>query len=199
MASPERRLGGGILLAGGKSARMGQDKALLLYHGKPLLEHVAETVRPLVSEVIVVAETEDRYRLPHGRTVADLFPGAGPVGGILTGLEALGEGSHLVVACDMPALNVAVLRFLLEAATPEWDAVVPERERRAEPLCAVYRHTAAPKLRQFLASGRRAAQEALTLLQTRRIGEETLRRLDPDGLCFTNINTPEELERFRQR
>src|SRR5579871_2149080 len=190
---------GGIILAGGKSARMGQDKALLEVDGRSLIAQVVATVRPLVSEIVVVADVPEKYDNALGRIVADLLPGVGPVGGILTGLTALGEGSHLVVSCDMPALNVRVLQFLLEAATPEWDAVVPETAGRPEPLCAVYQHTAAPKLRAFLDTGRRAAYQALECLQTRRVDEETLRRLDPEGLGFTNLNTPEDLERFRQR
>ena len=190
---------GGIILAGGKSARMGQDKALLPVDGQPLIEHVAAILRPLVNEIVVVADSPEKYTSSIGRIVADLLPGAGPVGGILTGLTALGEGSHIVVACDMPKLNARVLQFLLEKATSEWDAVVPEIGGRPEPLCAVYRHTAAPKLRAFLDTGQRAAYQALDVLQTRRIDEETMRHLDPEGQGFTNLNTPEDLERFRQQ
>jgi molybdopterin-guanine dinucleotide biosynthesis protein A len=140
--------------------------------------------------------TPGRYALPGVRVLGDLFPDTGPVGGILTGLTALGPGRHLVVACDMPALNPAVLRLLREAATPDWDAVVPEIGGRLEPLCAAYRDSAAPPLRRFLETGQRAARRALETLRVRRIGEEALRRIDPDLACFTNLNTPEERENW---
>ena len=190
--------GGAIVLAGGRSERMGQDKALLRWNGVSLLEGAVATLRPLVREVVIVADRADRYDLPDCRTVADAFPQTGPLGGILTGLIALGTGMHLAVACDMPSLQPAVLRLLLDAATPEWDVVVPEIDGRLEPLCAVYADTAVPALQDFLQGGGRALHKALDLLRTRRISEADLRRCDPALLTFTNLNTPHDLERLQR-
>jgi molybdenum cofactor guanylyltransferase len=186
----------GIILAGGQSRRMGRDKALLSYGDTTFLVHTASILLPLVAEIIVVAETPDRYVLPFGRVVGDRFPGAGPVGGILTGLTQAGEGWHYVVACDMPGLQRPVLELLRNAAADDIDAVVPEIDGHWEPLCAVYRHTAAPPLLKFMESGGRSAQGALKTLNVRRVDEEILRRLDPDNKTFVNINTPEDLETF---
>ncbi|HZP83875.1 MAG TPA: molybdenum cofactor guanylyltransferase [Chthonomonadaceae bacterium] len=188
-----------IILAGGQSRRMGQDKALLPMNGMTLLEHVVASLLRVATEVVVVADVQDKYVLPCGRVLADTFPGSGPVGGILTGLTALREGRHIVVACDMPLLNVAVLQLLLKAHTPEWDAVVPEINGQPEPLCAVYAHTAAPRLMRFLENGGRAAREALSHLRVKRVGEGVLRRIDPELACFTNVNTPEDLARLHRR
>lgn len=188
-----------IILAGGQSQRMGQDKALLPMNGMTLLEHVVASLLMVAADIVVVADVPEKYALPCGRVLADTFPGSGPVGGILTGLTALGEGRHIVVACDMPALNVNVLQLLLKAHTPEWDAVVPEINGQPEPLCAVYAHTAAHRLLRFLESGGRAAREALSQLRVKRIGEGVLRRIDPELACFTNVNTPEDLARFQSR
>jgi molybdopterin-guanine dinucleotide biosynthesis protein A len=185
---------GAILLAGGKSVRMGQDKALLPWNGTTLLAHCAANLQAVTSEIVIVADRVDRYSLPGCRVAADLFPNAGPVGGILTGLTALGPGRHIAVACDMPSVQIELLRLLLSAATEEWDAVAPEVEGRLEPLCAVYRDTAVPLLRRFLEEGNRAAQKALQSLRTLRIGEEALRRVDPDLLSFNNLNTPDDLK-----
>ncbi len=190
--------GGAIVLAGGRSERMGQDKALLRVCGRTLLETVVAMLEPLVREVIVVADRADRYALSAARVVGDDYPQTGPLGGILTGLRELGAGSHLVVACDMPTLQPALLQLLLDAASSEWDAVVPEVGGRPEPLCAVYCDTAAEPLRRFLESGRRAVHLALTQIRTRRIPEAELRRLDPDLLTFTNLNTPPDLERLQR-
>ncbi|HZO88212.1 MAG TPA: molybdenum cofactor guanylyltransferase [Chthonomonadaceae bacterium] len=190
---------GAIILAGGKSSRMGQDKALLPYNGTTLLEHVAASLQPVVKEVVVVTDVPDKYRLSCGRVLGDTYPGVGPVGGIVTGLTALGEGNHIVVACDMPGLEAGVLRLLLRACTPDWDAVVPEVGGQMEPLCAVYRHAAAPRLLRFLESGGRSAREALDSLRVKRVGEGVLRRIDPDLLCFANVNTPQELAEFRRQ
>lgn len=190
--------GGAIVLAGGRSERMGQDKALLRRNGVTLLETVVSTLRPLVREVVIVADRADKYALPECRTVGDAYPQSGPLGGILTGLDALGPGNHLVVACDMPALQPAVLRLLLDSATPEWDVVVPEIDGRMEPLCAVYADTAVPALKSFLEGGGRALHRALAEVRTLRISEAELRRHDPDLLTFTNLNTPGDLERLQR-
>jgi len=99
----------------------------------------------------------------------------------------------------MPALQPALLRLLLDSAGPEWDVVVPEIEGRLEPLCAVYADTAIPALQAFLESGGRALQRALqTEVRTRRIPEAELRRYDPSLLTFTNLNTPDDLERLQR-
>lgn len=171
---------------------MGQDKALLPYEGMTLLEHVVSRMMTVVSNVIVVADTADKYPLPCARVIADIYPECGPLGGILTGLTKLGQGAHLVVACDMPHLKAEVLQLLFKAATSEWDAVVPELASGLEPLCGVYRHTAIPHLMHCLESGENSVRNALSHLRTKRIGEGVLRRIDPDLDCFTNLNTLEE-------
>jgi molybdopterin-guanine dinucleotide biosynthesis protein A len=183
---------GAIIVAGGKSRRMGQDKALLKCGGMTLLERCIASLQPHVRQIVVVADVPDKYALPSGCVLGDAFPDCGPVGGIVTGLGALGTGSHLVLACDMPLVQPGVIRLLRDAATEEWDAAVPEIDGEWEPLCAVYRHAAAPKLRRFLESGGRSARKAIDELTVRRIGEDELRRADPHLISFTNINTPEE-------
>ena len=187
-------LGGAIVLAGGQSERMGQDKALITVHGMTLLEHVIVALMPVVNKILVVADIPDKYPLSCGRVVADTFPGCGPVGGILTGLTALGAGYHLVVGCDMPALQLGVLQLLAKAVMPGWDAFVPMIGGQAEPLCAIYSHTAGPKLLRFLESDRRSAREALDMLQVKWLGEGVLRRVDPQLISFTNVNAPEDLK-----
>lgn len=188
---------GAIILAGGKSSRMGHDKALLPFHGTSLLEHIVITLTALVgTNIVVVADQADKYTLSAGTVVADLLPDVGPVGGILTGLTALSPGAHLVVACDMPYLNPAVLRLLLSFSAPEWEAIAPMVENQPEPLCAVYRYEAISQLSAYLQAGRRSARGLLESLQTRIIDETLWLPLDPERKSFTNINTPEELARL---
>jgi molybdopterin-guanine dinucleotide biosynthesis protein A len=190
--------GGAIVLAGGRSERMGQDKALLRHDGLTLLETVVSTLRPFACEIVIVADRAEKYALPGCRTVGDDYQQTGPLGGIVTGLRTLGAGSHLVVACDMPSLQPAVLRLLRDVAGPEWDAVVPEIGGRLEPLCALYTDTALPALEHFLADGGRALHRALGTIRTRVVPEAELRRHDPTLLTFTNLNTPDDLERLQR-
>ena len=187
-----------IILAGGKSSRMGADKALLEYDNKSFLEYVVAAVNPLARETLLVTDRADKYTLPNVRVVADLLSEAGPVAGIVTGLLAVGPGVHFVVPCDMPLVSGSVLQLLRTACTPEWDAAVPERNGEREPLYAVYRDTALPKLRHYLESGRRSARGALTDLRVRTVGEAELRRADPNLASFANVNTPQELAQFLQ-
>ena len=184
---------GAIILAGGKSERMGRDKALLPYRGTTLLAYVLAVVSQIEPQVVVVADRTDKYAVPCP-VIADAFPDCGPVGGIVTGLHYLGAGAHLVAACDMPHLHPDILRYLLECAIKgDYDAVVPETDGRPEPLCAVYRDTCLAPLTAFLQSGQRAAHRALLTLNVLRIDTENLRPFDPELACFTNFNTPEDL------
>lgn len=175
---------------------MGRDKALLVFGSMTLLEQVVETVRAVAGTVLVVADRAERYALPEGvRALGDRFPGAGPLGGIVTGLEAAEMGYHLVTACDMPLLQPALLHLLLAEAEGR-DGAIPEVGGQLEPLCAVYHSRCAERLRACLETGTRAVHRAVQVLDMKRIGEETLRRADPALISFTNINTPEDLARI---
>lgn len=186
-------LAGAMILAGGESRRMGSDKAALLWKGLPLIEQVIKELQPFEVPLLVVNRNENARDYFGARSVCDLFPGAGPVGGILTGLKSSDEGWHIVVACDMPYLKREVFELLLTEAGDDFDAVVPVHDGGVEPLCALYNASAISGLQAFLDSGRRAAHLALKTLQVKEIGEDRLRLIDPDLSCFTNWNHPEDL------
>ena len=152
----------------------------------------------MVERIFIIAASADQYRIAGAEMIPDLYPGAGPVGGIVTGLTAAGPGCHLIVACDMPFIKAAVLNLLLEELhkAPSCDAVAPSIDGHTEPLCAAYRETALPRLSAFMESGRRSAREALQNLIIVRIEEARLRLLDPELETFTNINTPDDLVRL---
>lgn len=185
----------GVILAGGRSKRMGGDKALLPYNGKPLLSHIAAIVRAVAGSVIVVTEAAGQYSdvpLPAGTCViGDLYPGKGPVGGIITGLRAAGEGLHIVVACDMPRIVPALLRLLLERAKG-YDAAVPLVAGRLEPLCAAYDSCCADRLESTLLAGNLALQPAVQSLHINVVDEFQMRQADPNLVSFINLNTPED-------
>jgi molybdenum cofactor guanylyltransferase len=180
----------GFVLAGGRSHRMGTDKALLPWRGRPLVVHMAETVRAVAQPVHIIG-APDRYAGFGYPVVADEVAGEGPLGGILT---ALGLGLapwNLVVACDMPALETATLRELLEhAAAHPADCCLPyTAPDRAEPLCAVYHVRALPALRRAFDAGVRKCTEAFEGL---RIAAWTA----PDPRVFANLNTEAEWQSY---
>src|SRR5512143_3600116 len=111
-----------IILAGGHRRRMGRDKALIEYQGRPIIAHVIETLRALSDDIVVVSNRSDLYSPFEARVVADYEPPCGPLGGIAVGLQAVQRPLAVVVACDMPFLNVNLLRWLIDLADG-YDAV----------------------------------------------------------------------------
>jgi molybdopterin-guanine dinucleotide biosynthesis protein A len=128
----------GFVLAGGKSSRMGRDKALLPWHGRTLVEEVAERVFRAAGSVTLVG-TRSRYGHLGLPVLEDLVPGNGPLGGLFTALENTSADWNLLVACDMPGITDDFLRGLIHAArSSDGLALVPNSTHGWEPLCAVY-------------------------------------------------------------
>lgn len=181
-----------ILLAGGASHRMGRDKALLPYGDVPLAAHVHARLSEVFETVLVVGRSGE-FPVPGARCIGDRHPGGGPLEGLATGMEALEASDVLLAACDMPGLRVPLLRFLGEQKG-DTEAVVPCSPRGPEPLLAVYSRRILPRLRAYLADGERSATRFLSTLQLKTIPFEVIRRYDPDGASFRNLNRPEDYQ-----
>ncbi|MFN0105338.1 MAG: molybdenum cofactor guanylyltransferase [Bryobacteraceae bacterium] len=179
----------GYVLAGGASRRMGRDKALLEKAGVPLLKRAIAVVTAAAGRCSVVAPG-GRYEGLGVPVIEDLWPGEGPLGGIVTALGS-GEGEwNLIVAVDMPFLEIGFLTVLLEEARKGRETVVPaQADGDVEPLCGVYHVDALPRLRQFFDRGGRRVKDALREIETRTVAapERTL----------VNVNTPEQWEAAR--
>ena len=177
----------GYVLAGGRSSRMGCDKALLPFRGGSLVESVARAVALAAGSAVLVGHPR-RYQHLGYPAIADLYPGAGPLGAILTVFDHTSADWNLVVACDMPELSGEFLRLLIHAAggRPVGDAVVPVGPSgRPEPLCAVYHRRARPVLERALGRGVRSVIAALEELPATLVSV-------PELTPFQNVNTPED-------
>lgn len=144
-----------IVLAGGKSTRMGQDKAFLPFGDERLIDRVIARLLECFSQVIVVGASGsgDRLQLHGVKAVADEKPGMGPMMGILSGLKASATGFNFVMACDIPDLDHSFLKRML-AMSPAYDILVPRHgDGRHEPLFAVYHRRVIPLLQSFLDKG----------------------------------------------
>jgi molybdenum cofactor guanylyltransferase len=183
-----------IILAGGQSRRMGRDKALIDFNGRPIIAHVIETLRELSDDVIVVSNRADEYVRFGARIVPDFDPPSGPLGGIATGLSAANNALSIVVACDMPFLNRSLLRYLIDRAD-KVDAVVMKTGDDYEPLHAVYRSTCLPFIQQHLTQGDRRVISFYDDVKLLTIPEEEWRPIDPEARSISNLNTPEDLSR----
>lgn len=185
------------VLAGGRSTRMGTNKALLEVAGAGMLRRTAALLRPLVGELFIVADDAETYADLGLPVVPDIFPGRGPAGGIHAALRHAAHPFVLCTACDMPHLGRPLLELLLGAARPEDDAVLPRIGGRPEPLIAVYGRGALPAFERAIVSGRLSVLHALEGLRVRYIDEADLEAADPGLRSFINVNTPKDLANAR--
>jgi molybdenum cofactor guanylyltransferase len=189
----------GYVLAGGGSTRFGRDKALVEVGGKPMLARMCELLRGVVSEVTVISDPE-KYANLGLCCVADRWPGAGPLGGIITALEDAGARKespewNLIVSCDMPFLTPEWLAYLVGRATKSSSQVaLPESAHGPEPLCACYRTNAGPALRAAFERGVRKITDALKQVTTEVLDEADWKRFDSAGRLFWNMNTTADFE-----
>ena len=181
-----------FILAGGKSSRMGTDKALLEISGKPLAVRTAETVKPFVARVMLICDERRQTELGLP-VIADRWPGAGPLGAIATALLETTKAWALILACDLPYLNAKWIASLCEralAAPPDaFDALVPASANGLEPLCAMYRAAAGGVLSKAVENGTRKVTNGLALLKIQSIPEAQWSRFSPNGKLFRNLNT----------
>lgn len=150
------------ILAGGKSSRFGSDKAVALFSGQPLIQRLADAVRPHVARVMVVADQTDKYAHLGLRTIPDLEPGLGPLGGLLTALsDCLDDGWLFLLSCDLLTLNPAWLDVLRKQRTSTTQAVAFKPDRW-QPLLALYQTSLRNTVMDRLHSSDRSMQSLLT-------------------------------------
>lgn len=178
--------------------RLGRDKASAELGGKTLLQIAVDNLEPLWHEITVVAapdqslpEIKSQARLS---VVRDIVPGKGPLIGIYTGLKNSTSRSSFVVACDMPLLKRTVIRYLVDLAA-NYDIVIPVTEKGVEPLLAVYSRNCTGPIETLVGSGRYKIDMLFELVEVRYVKESEIKRLDPEGLSFFNINTAADLEK----
>jgi molybdopterin-guanine dinucleotide biosynthesis protein A len=179
----------GIILAGGRSRRMGRDKAGLRLREETLLEQTVRVLRAVAEDVVVVGG--DRPG-----AVADEVPRQGPIGGIATGLRHIHQPYAVAAACDHPFLSARVLRYLADLIRG-YDAVVPVDDH-IHPLHAVYARSILPLLETRIERGERAMKSALAELRVRWVEVKELRAIDPTGRSLMGVNTPEEWEAAKE-
>lgn len=186
-----------IILAGGKSARFGRNKVKENIEGEPLLNRVIHRLEIISSEIIIVAAREDDcVYMPKSEKVhciADVIPSKGSIGGLYTGLSYANVRHSLVVACDMPFLNVSLISYLFQLS-PAFDVIIPREAGMVEPLHAVYSENCIPYLKQLIDQDKLSILELYPLVKVRYVEEDELNQFDPDHLSFFNINTETDLE-----
>jgi molybdopterin-guanine dinucleotide biosynthesis protein A len=185
-----------IVLAGGKSLRFGRDKALEEIGGRSLIERVIERLSLLGGDIIVVTSSSDQLPDLGVKHVVDSYPGKGNLVGIYSGLREAASSHSLVVGCDMPFLNVALLRHLI-ALSPGFDVVIPRVEKGVEPLHAVYSKDCLAPIEATLGEGKRRIVDFFPAVRVRYIETTEIERIDPQQLSFFNVNSENDMEQAR--
>jgi molybdopterin-guanine dinucleotide biosynthesis protein A len=183
----------GVLLAGGRASRMGgRDKAFAAVGGEPIAVRTLRIFRGLFPQVLVATNRPERFHPLDVETVADVFPGCGPLAGVHAAMQRAAHPHVFVAACDMPGLDADVIRFLLDRIG-DADAVVPRWDHDIEPLHAVYAVRLLPLVEETLRAGRHAMREFLPRVRVDYVAEDELKRIRGTARSMLNVNTPEEL------
>ncbi|MDY7019426.1 MAG: molybdenum cofactor guanylyltransferase [Chloroflexota bacterium] len=184
-----------IILAGGESSRFGKNKALVMVDGKSLVQRVVERVMPISCQIIVAGSLWQPGfpSTPDIEYKPDLYPDKGPLGGIYTGLSLSKSFYNIVVACDMPFLNIELLRYMVKLC-PGFDAVVPFTDR-IQPLHGVYAKSCLDSMRIRLENHRLGIARFLNMVNVRHVTKEECQQFDPDLSSFYNINSETDLGR----
>ena len=187
----------GIVLAGGASSRLGQDKALIDVAGVPLIERVVLCLQSVVDEVVLVTDRPRDLAFLGLPMTDDLYPKVGVLGGLHAGLSAVRTEYGLVVGCDMPFLNADLLRYMI-TLTNGYDVILPRLGEYSEPLHAIYSKRCLPRIEQTIEVGRRRILDICTSLRVCHVHDAEISARDPRHLSFFNINDGEDLKRLRE-
>ena len=179
-----------IILAGGKSSRMGFDKGLAEIHSVKIIEQVLSIVKKITKNIIIISNNSsyDFLGLP---VYEDLIKDCGPIGGIYTGLNYSKTDYNLIVACDMPFVKESVVNRLLDDNN-DYDIIVPLVKNNLEPLCAFYNKRVMTFFKKQIDDKEYSVHKAIEQLRYKPIV------LNADELSFTNINTPNDLDKFNK-
>ena len=183
-----------VIQAGGQSSRMGEDKALKPFLGRPLIQRVIERLTPIADEMIVTTNRPAEYGFLNQRLVPDLRPGRGALGGLYTAIDSAASPFIAVVACDMPFASKNFFESAYSLMVKEEaDVVIAKTDEGYEPFHALYRReTCLPAIEAAISAGQWKVVAWLPQVNVRTLSPDEAKEFDPSGLCFWNVNTPED-------
>jgi len=186
-----------IILAGGKSSRLGRNKALQVIDGKSLIQRVIDRLAMLSTEIIIVTAHGKEipcYSTVEIKTVADIYPEKGPLVGIYSGLVSSSGSRAIAVGCDTPFLSVSLLKYMTQICSV-YDVVVPRVKNKLEPLCAVYSKNCSGPIQKLLEQNELKIDKLFSMVKVKYVEEDVVNRFDPKHLSFFNINSQPDLDR----
>ena len=188
----------GIILSGGKSLRMGKNKAFIEIDGISMIDRTIHLFKKIFNEILVITNDREQFlHIDHAKIYNDLIPFKGALGGLYTGLFYSSYEYSFCVACDMPFLNESLIKYLISRLNGE-DIIVPKTKEGLEPLHALYSKRCLSTIKEMIDSGKSRIIDIYPLLNVKVIEENEFIALDPEKKSFLNINTPEELDRIKR-
>lgn len=184
----------GIILAGGKSSRMGRNKALIKINGIKIIDNTIDIFKRIFKEVIIITNYPNDFEYTKLRLIEDKIPNKGSLGGLYTGIEAASYEKSFVVACDMPYISEELIRYVINLEG--YDIVVPKINGRVEPLFASYTKNCSDIIRKQLDYNNLKITDLFSKFKIKELNEEEISIYDKKFLSFININTPQELEKI---
>ena len=182
----------GIILSGGKSLRMGENKAFIEIEGVPIIQRIYTIFKELFHEVIIVTNQIELFKKFDSKIYSDLLPDKGALGGLYTGLFFSNFHYSFCVACDMPFLNKSLVQYLIKRIGDE-DVIVPRTKDGLQPLHAIYSKNCLDPIKEIIEQGKFKIIDIFHRVQVNIIEEADFISLDPFRESFINVNTPKEL------
>jgi molybdenum cofactor guanylyltransferase len=187
----------GVILSGGKSIRMGKNKAFIQVEGVPIIERIHNLFRELFQEVIIVTNEKDLFSNFDSKIFSDLIPGKGALGGLYTGIVFSSFDYSFCVACDMPFIKKSLVKYLIENVANE-DVIVPRTKDGLQPLHAIYSKSCVGPIKKSIEEGKSKIIDIYDQVNVKIIDEKHFLCFDPRRESFINVNTPEELVSLRK-
>lgn len=187
----------GIVLAGGRSSRFGEPKALAMWQGKTFIEHSIEALKEVAADIVVISHPDITDELSHMLNVPvvediELHKGNGPLAGLVTGMEFANADWYIVAPCDTPNVSKEWALELIERADEPYEAIVPLVEGRKQPLLALYHYKVKEKIEQLLKEEKRSMQGLLSQCNVQYVAVE-------ETDIYVNVNTKEEYNELQKK
>jgi molybdopterin-guanine dinucleotide biosynthesis protein A len=184
-----------LILAGGENTRIPVPKGFLLIQGQHVIDRNISLFRNIFGRIIVSTNAPELYFYTGGMLVGDILPQKGPMTGIYSALTVPGVIAVFVSACDMPFINVILIQYLIGQWKFGIDAVIPVYRNKPEPLFGIYSSNITGIMEESIRNGQMSLQNFLGRINVLYIDEEDVRRRDPEGRSFVNINTLEDYQK----
>lgn len=181
---------GGIILAGGKSSRMGADKGLLLLNGKPMVAYVIDTIKQITDDIIIISD-KSAYEVFGVPVFGDLIKDAGPLAGIYAGLKHSKHDKNIVVSCDVPFVSEKLLQYLISCCS-NYDVTIPIKNNKTHQVIGIYDKKCSTVFKNELDNHQRKMKVALEKINLNVVDANQF-----DAKEFINVNTPSELKEIQ--